>query len=129
MNRQESFNYICRNLIAATRPSVYRDFNFEDNRCQYRGEEGTKCAVGWLIPDEYYTPLMEGKGVLRLLDKHPELRREVPLFQPWRTDDLVTLQQIHDDAALKWHHGMDWGSIMRENLAKFAADHDLEMEV
>lgn len=129
MTLQESFTFLCRNLIAATRPSVYRDDTLEETRCQYRGEAGTKCVVGWLIPDEYYTPLMEGKGVVRLLDKHPELRREVPLFQPWRTDDLVTLQQIHDAAALKWHHGMDWGSIMRANLAEFAADNNLKMEV
>lgn len=129
MNRQESFNYICRNLIAASAPSVFRDDTIEETKCQYRGEDGAKCVVGWLIPDEYYHPHMEGKGVLRLLVDHPELRREVPLFQPWRTDDLVTLQQIHDNAALKWHHGMDWGSIMRENLAEFAADNNLAMEV
>jgi len=129
MNRQESFNHICRNLVAATRPSVFRDDFHEETRCQYRGEDGAKCVVGWLIPDEYYTPLMEGKGVLRLLDKHPELRREVPLFQPWHINDLETLQEIHDAAALKWHDGMDWGSIMRENLAEFAADNNLAMEV
>lgn len=128
MTLQESFNHICRNLIAASAPSVYWNDPLE-KICQYRGEDGVKCAVGWLIPDEYYTPLMEGKGVLRLLDKHPELRREVPLFQPWHIDDLVTLQEIHDDAALKWHDGMDWGSIMRANLAKFATHNNLKMEV
>lgn len=129
MNRQESFNHICRNLIAATRPSVYFDNDLEETRCQYRGDCGTKCAVGWLIPDEYYTPSMEGKGVVRLLASHPELRWGVPLLQPWYTGELEVLQRIHDAAALKWHHGMDWGSIMRENLAEFAADHNLNMEV
>ena len=129
MTRQESFNHICRNLIAATRPSVYFDNDREETLCQYRGEAGAKCVVGWLIPDEYYTPLMEGKGVVRLLAKHPELRREVPLFQPWHTDDLETLQEIHDVAALEWHDGMDWGSIMRANLTEFAADNNLKMEV
>jgi len=129
MTRQESFNHICLNLIAATRPSVYRDFTIEETRCQYRGEDGAKCAVGWLIPDDLYHPHMEGKGVMRILVDHPELRREVPLFQPWRTDDLVALQQIHDGAALEWHPGMDWGSIMRASLTKFAADNNLKMEV
>lgn len=129
MTRQESFNHICRNLISATRPSVYFDNDLEETQCQYRGEDGAKCVVGWLIPDEYYTPLMEGKGVMRLLDKHPELRREVPLFQPWHIDDLETLQEIHDAAAWAWRPGMDWGSIMRENLTKFAAHNNLKMEV
>ena len=128
MTLQESFNHICRNLIAASAPSVYQDGTDMKN-CQYRGEYGAKCVVGWLIPDEYYTPFMEGKGVARLLMAHPELRREVPLMQPWRTTDLEVLQRLHDAAAQNWHPGMDWGSIMRANLTQFALDNNLAMEV
>jgi hypothetical protein len=127
MTLQESFNHICRNLIAATRPAVYQD-DTGLTHCQYR-RDGAKCVVGWLIPDEYYTPLMEGKGVARLLMAHRELLREVPLIQPWRTTELEVLQRLHDAAALKWHPGMDWGSIMRANLTEFAADNNLKMEV
>jgi hypothetical protein len=32
--------------------------------CAYRGEEGRKCAVGCLIPDNKYTEDLEGLGVL-----------------------------------------------------------------
>jgi hypothetical protein len=128
MTLQESFTHICRNLIAASAPSVYWNDPVE-NICQYRGKDGVKCAIGWLIPDEYYHPDMEGRGVQRLLQDHPELRREVPFIQPWRTHDLVALQQIHDDAALGWHPGMDWGSIIRANLAAFAFHNGLKMEV
>jgi hypothetical protein len=27
--------------------------------CMLRGEQGAKCAVGWLLPDELYDPVME----------------------------------------------------------------------
>lgn len=128
MTRQESFNHICRNLIAATRPSVYRDDTIEETRCQYRGEDGAKCAVGWLIPDDLYHPHMEGKSVLRLFADHPELRKE-PTLKEWTSHLLCDLQQIHDGAAVEWHHGMDWGSIMRANLTKFATHNNLKMEV
>ena len=31
--------------------------------CRYRGEDGCKCAVGHLIPDERYNSSFEGSGV------------------------------------------------------------------
>ena len=31
--------------------------------CAYRTEQGDKCAIGYLISDEHYTPEMEGSGV------------------------------------------------------------------
>ncbi len=33
------------------------------NSCRYRTEEGAKCAVGCLIPDELYSPALEGSGI------------------------------------------------------------------
>ena len=128
MNRQESFNYICRNLIAASAPSVYRDDTIEETKCQYRGEDGAKCAVGWLIPDDLYHPHMEGKSVLRLFVDHPELQEE-PTFKAWTSYLLCELQEMHDNAAVEWHPGMDWGSIMRANLTEFATRINLKMEV
>ena len=35
--------------------------------CQYRGASGTSCAVGCLIPDELYDPLIEGLSVVPLV--------------------------------------------------------------
>jgi hypothetical protein len=31
--------------------------------CEYRDARGNQCAIGCLIPDELYDPLMEGSGV------------------------------------------------------------------
>jgi len=34
-----------------------------DDICMYRGPDGLKCAVGWLIPDDQYTSDMEGHSI------------------------------------------------------------------
>ena len=58
MNRQEVFDKIYLHLIEQGRKSVN-----SDGRCQYRYPDGDKCAIGCLIPDELYTPELEGNGV------------------------------------------------------------------
>ena len=35
--------------------------------CRYRGANGTACAVGCLIPDELYDPLIEGLTVVQIV--------------------------------------------------------------
>ena len=37
------------------------------NSCMYRNNEGLKCAAGCLIPDDQYTPYIEGKSWNRLV--------------------------------------------------------------
>ena len=39
----------------------------DDGSCQYRGARGTACAVGCLIPDELYDPLIEGLTVVQIV--------------------------------------------------------------
>lgn len=34
-----------------------------DEQCAYRGEDGTRCFVGALIPDPVYSPALEGEDV------------------------------------------------------------------
>ena len=41
-----------------------------ENTCVYRSPLGYKCAVGCLIPDEDYSPIMEGIGVVSKADGH-----------------------------------------------------------
>jgi hypothetical protein len=46
-----------------------------DGRCRYRGPNGTKCAVGMLIPDDLYDSHIEDKSAGPMLQylqaKHP----------------------------------------------------------
>jgi len=70
--------------------------------CSYRGLEGHKCAIGWCIPDEIYSPEMEGRSVDRLLDEQvysglfaQEIR---DLFAKIDTATLSFLQSCHDSS-------------------------------
>lgn len=69
MNNQEIFNKVYTHLYKQAQPAL-RHSDFIDGpgpACAYRGEGGTMCAVGCLIPDDVYTPEIEGVGVSRLV--------------------------------------------------------------
>ena len=51
--------------------------------CRYRGANGTACAVGCLIPDELYDPLIEGLGVGRIIEA------VVPDYHQDQTQELL----------------------------------------
>lgn len=67
--------------------------------CMYRTENGLKCAIGCLIPDELYKYDMEGPGIVTLLNSFPELD-----FLSPHVSLLVSLQSAHDN-------GDNWASI------------------
>jgi len=37
--------------------------------CAYRGDDGRRCAIGWLIPDQVYRPGLEGEAVDVLIEE------------------------------------------------------------
>lgn len=51
---QNAFNIAYTNLLAQGRISTTNDIG-----CAYRGANGAKCALGWLIPDDKYYEDME----------------------------------------------------------------------
>lgn len=68
--------------------------------CKYRTQDGKACAIGIGIPDEVYTPRLEGH-VSGFNDKVPDL------LPDWATvAQLESLQQIHDNLSYleKWSH-------------------------
>ncbi len=59
ISHQEAFDKVARHLAAQGGPS--RGLNPSRNlMCLYRGHDGRKCAFGIFIPDDEYTPEMEG---------------------------------------------------------------------
>ncbi len=79
--------------------------------CQYRSKEGLKCAVGCLIPDKLYEPIMEGNMVDGLLrDFHslsPFLLAEDLSYKDG-LGLLENLQYMHDNAlTLNWPEELD----------------------
>ena len=58
---QQMFDTVLTNLTTQGVASMGRTNPDSAISCQYRGEEGRKCAAGWLIADEHYTRELEGK--------------------------------------------------------------------
>lgn len=104
LNRQLVFDTVTSHLLrqgkvsTKTRPS-FDIINGTKNvdYCAYRGDDGTKCALGCLISDESYNEHLEGKTVYNLdvnvIDKqYGSLRSysEDTMF-------LRGLQHVHDN--------------------------------
>lgn len=91
--------------------------------CSYRDPRGNKCAVGWLIPDENYSPDLEGcyarnQMILRAID---------PKYGTILNDDANFLRdmqaRIHDDMG-QWRPDR-----FVQAVEEFAADYNLNLEV
>jgi hypothetical protein len=59
LTRQEIFDKVATHLLTQGR----RSMNEAGISCAYRGEDGLKCAIGVLIPDDQYKPSFEGYSV------------------------------------------------------------------
>ena len=58
MNKQEVFDKVSSSLLAQNAKS--KSFI---SRCAYRGDDGMKCGIGFLIADEHYDNSFENKPV------------------------------------------------------------------
>jgi hypothetical protein len=76
------------------------------NKCMYRGDNNTACAVGCLIPDHIYSPKMENVGLSSLLESGKEPNpRELALRNALADSSLPSttwpllreLQYVHDE--------------------------------
>lgn len=101
LNMQETFENVVRHLYAQGHPAMD-----ESGACLYRGPNGTKCAVGCLIPDDLYKRQMDedGGSVLNLLPMFPELWELFDVRdnnnKEWQ-DFLHQLQLAHDCQSFK----------------------------
>lgn len=120
MNAQEIFDKVATHLFAqGVRAYGLTDPVTGDTNCLYRGPNGTKCAVGVLIPDEDYDDKIEemsADDAIYLLAPKSQTCASL------RAHDklLSTLQDAHDDEEY-------WQSTaqMRKALRSVADWHDL----
>lgn len=68
--------------------------SFSQGYCLYRGPDGTKCALGHLIPDELYTRDIEGKNIYAALNA---IGLQLPLKA---VRELGILQRCHDKSSV-----------------------------
>ena len=63
MTRLETVRFVRDALLKQGQKSINEERSREDGEtlCMYRGDNGCKCAIGHLIPDENYKPSLENK--------------------------------------------------------------------
>jgi hypothetical protein len=117
MNRQEAFDTVVEHLFKQGRRSV-NDKGF----CSYRGNNGTMCAVGVLIPDELYNPAMDVDGqdietVCKNFKVPAVVKNNLPL--------MGSLQSAHDGAIM--YSGEDFDNYdLYERLLYVAQEYKLK---
>ena len=108
---QTAFDTVVKNLLKQNERSIQPDSNY----CAYRGKNGLKCAIGWLIPDELYEERMENYIYLFYGGGFPKLK---PFFDQVDILLLRALQDIHDrDEPKNW----------KEKFLKLAERYDLDI--
>ena len=94
LSKQEIFDKCAVHLMTQGKKAMKPDT--PDQSCMYRAPDGTKCAVGVLIPDHLYTSSMEGNSVPGLFqDFAPEM--SMAGLDPGDMTFLQELQLIHDE--------------------------------
>jgi len=92
--KQETFDVVARHLL--TQNAKSEEVVNGRRYCRYRGDEGRRCAVGVLIPDDIYSAEFEGRFADELGLLLPSLGHDVDL--------CVELQHVHDceNGPRKW---------------------------
>lgn len=123
MTKQEVFDKVATHLLTQKKRS------YDNGACVYRAKDGSMCAAGCLIPDEEYTPDLEGWHVTACYADHgyfkatPPRPEFVKLFEGWDEDVVAflrVLQDVHDNILVK-----DWAS----HLEVAAKNHGLNTDV
>ena len=86
--------------------------------CAYRSDEGLKCAIGILIPDESYNNKLEGVRIAVIIDDHA-----LPTYFKNHVALLDDLQLAHDNLQ-NW---VSKGSMI-DVFGDVAANHELKFD-
>ncbi len=115
MTNQEVFDKVARHLLTQGKRAVSAS---QPGKCQYRGADGLKCAVGCLIQDEYYSADFEGAAAPSMTERGlsgtDERQRDLLIASleasgivPDNWPILVRLQMVHDERSPKdWRFGL-----------------------
>ena len=89
MNAQEVFDKVATHLLTQNAKSMTTGAG---RACAYRGDNGTMCAAGCLIPDDKYKPEYEYNTICSLKNKFPETLE----FWGEHFELAHKLQTVHD---------------------------------
>ncbi len=99
MTAQEIFDKVINHLLQQGGPALNYDYN-NDYKCRYRADNGFKCAVGCLIPDDQYDSLMEERGIMIHYPPNDPLNTWVAKHYEPHRDLLSALQSLHDNIGM-----------------------------
>ena len=93
MTNQELFDTVSAHLLKQNERSASGN-----GECLYRGPSGLKCAIGCLIPDDRYTPDLEGVNACG------DQVSQAAGLDSTNTDLVRHLQILHDEKDVyTWH--------------------------
>lgn len=133
LTHQQIFDKVAAHLLAQnTRAVTFPDYSNDpdDAICRYRGDNGTKCAVGCLIDDEFYSDAYEGVGIGALrseYDAHDAvaLLRNALISSGVDANDETTLNLL---ARLQSAHDNTYPGVWQAKLRDIAQMYGLEFK-
>lgn len=106
MNKQQVFDTVVAHLRKQGKQAVNND-----SKCVLRAPDGSKCAVGCLIPDNQYDPSFESHPLEAVVVLVPRLRKMSVAL-------LCDLQDAHD-----FYGGIE--TVLVQQLIRVAGKHKL----
>lgn len=129
MDTQQVFDTVLAHLWQQNAAAV----EDESGDCSYLVEEtGNKCAIGCLIPPDYYSSDMEGHGIVGILELFPNLK-EIPAIRAIAEHHAPNcefgwyLQSMHDNLALV--HPDDFRTYLRSAANALADRYGLKVNL
>ena len=124
VSKQKVFDYVRERLLEQGKASVVRTIMNGSSGCAYRSPDGSKCAVGWLIPDRSYDPNMEG-SVDELFTYYHMPIHEAGVAVVDKYEFLTSLQDAHDNLE-KTSTKKEFRSELKKNLKNVAEQYNLK---
>lgn len=104
MTKQEYYNLLVKTSAEGRFPATECWGERTEPTCCYRTKDGRKCAAGLLIPDDEYSPNMENRNFMAIINDYPALLHCIPEGMTARNVRQIQYN-IHDSVALyPWSH-------------------------
>lgn len=89
ITKQKTYNAVAKHLFTQGEPAMGSVDDHPKAICMYRAEDGKRCAVGCLIPNDEYKEEFENKCA-------HTVRGGCPTLQEHDLELLEALQEVHD---------------------------------
>lgn len=116
MKDQKIFDTVVTHLYSQGKRSVSK------TSCLYWGEDGSKCAAGALITEDFYFPELEAN---RTISYH--VKENPDKFPDWFLDNLGLIQELQTvhDRTYNWEHPNNLHNSLVEVALKYNLSPDI----